>query len=290
MHDWRRTAPIFNAGSMSGQPIWRRRTPCSSDRTSSFSKQREQRLAEALDTEREIVAQQKRFIAVAAHEFRTPLTIIDGAAQRLARYADRMQPTGLRDRADRIRRAVVRMAQLVDTTLNAARLDAGHVELSVAPIEFVGFVEAMAQRLNTVATEFSFHLEGADRPITIEGDPRLLEQVFSNLLSNAIKYSGASRRIDILFGNDEDSARVPVRDFAIGVPAAEVPKSFTRFYRASTAKGLQGTGIGLNLVKEMAVLHGGDVDVRAVVGEGSSFTVRLPRRQPGADQVATASA
>jgi PAS domain S-box-containing protein len=239
-------------------------------------RRQEERLAEALEREREIVAQQKRFIAVAAHEFRTPLTIIDGAAQRLARNADAIAPGDLRERVDRIRRAVARMGQLIDTTLNSARLDAGGIEMNTAVVDLAALVAACGRRLGSVAAGFDLRIEGASEPLPVLGDHRLLDQVFTNLLSNAIKYSGDSRRIDVTLARGGDEVRVEIRDYGIGVPEAELPKLFTRFFRATTAKGLPGTGIGLNLVKELVALHGGEVLVRSKVGAGSSFIVSLP--------------
>jgi PAS domain S-box-containing protein len=242
----------------------------------SAMRRQEQRLAEALEREREVVAQQKRFIAVAAHEFRTPLTIIDGAAQRLARYAEATTPGDLRERMDRIRRAVARMGQLIDTTLNSARLDAGRIEMNPTELDLVPVVRGCAQRLGTVAAGFDLRMTGDWQSLPVRGDKRLLEQVFTNLLSNAVKYSGESRAIDVALARTADRVRVDIRDYGIGVPEDEIAKLFTRFYRASTAKGLPGTGIGLNLVKELVELHDGEVEVTSRVGEGSCFSVSLP--------------
>ncbi|MBL8699263.1 MAG: PAS-domain containing protein [Alphaproteobacteria bacterium] len=241
-------------------------------------KEQERRLSEALARERELVTQQRHFVAVTAHEFRTPLTIIDGAAQRLARYADHIVPGDLRERAARIRAAVQRMAELVDTTLNSARLDEGRIEIDVGPIDLVELVGAVARRLAGVASDFRISVSSAAAAVPIEGDARLLDQVFANLISNAIKYSGASRRIDVAVSGDDIEAEVRVRDYGIGIPAAEIDRLFTRYFRASTARGLPGTGIGLNLVKELVALHGGDVQVESRLGEGTTFIVSLPAR------------
>ena len=100
--------------------------------------------------------------------------------------------------------------------------------------------------------------------------------MFTNLLSNAVKYSDTSRRIEVTIACVAGEARVGVRDFGLGVPADEIPQLFSRFFRASTAKGVQGTGIGLNLVKELVALHGGQVAVESEVAAGSLFTVTLP--------------
>ncbi|MBM3525399.1 MAG: hypothetical protein FJX57_20820, partial [Alphaproteobacteria bacterium] len=243
-------------------------------------KEQEQRLAEALAREREIVAQQRRFVAVTAHEFRTPLTIIDGAAQRLARYAEQMVPADLRERAARIRVAVQRMSELVDTTLNSAQFDEGRIAVNAAPLDLAELVGGVARRLTGMAPEFDIVVSLPPAPLSIEGDPRLLDQVFANLISNAIKYSGASRRVEVSAIAEGEVVVVRVRDYGIGVPEAEIGQLFTRFFRASTAKGLPGTGIGLNLVRELVTLHRGEVRVESRVGEGTTFVVTLPRRAP----------
>ncbi|MBL8701568.1 MAG: PAS-domain containing protein [Alphaproteobacteria bacterium] len=239
-------------------------------------KQQERRLAEALEREREVSLQQRRFVSVAAHEFRTPLTIIDGAAQRLLRYADQISPDDLRDRARKIRGAVQRMSQLVDTTLNTARLDEGRIELNLGTVDVVALITGICRRGDGFAPDFKFTIATSAASLPVQADPRLLDQVFTNLLSNAVKYSAESRRVDIQVRGDAQSVEVAIRDYGIGVPAHEVDQLFTRFYRASTARGLPGTGIGLSLVRDLVRLHGGDVAVRSEVGQGSTFTVRLP--------------
>ncbi len=225
----------------------------------------------------EASAQQRRFVAVAAHEFRTPLTIIDGAAQRLKRNADRCDPGDLRERADKIRVAVARMAQLIDTTLNSARLDEGRIELNAQRFDLVALIAGICKRLEGIADGFSIQIAATRPQIEIVGDARLLDHAFTNLVSNAIKYSGNSRRIDVEIAEDDRSATIGVRDYGIGIPADEISKLFARFFRASTAKGLSGTGIGLNLVKALVALHGGEIRVESQVGQGSTFTVNLPR-------------
>ncbi len=239
-------------------------------------KLQEKRLADALEREREVVTQQKRFVSVAAHEFRTPLTIIDGAAQRLLRYADQLGPDDLRERAQKIRGAVTRMMMLIDTTLNMARIDEGQIALSLTKVDVAALLTAICRRQESIATDFTFTIAGGDASIMVQADPRLLDQVFTNLLSNAVKYSGKSRRIEMRVTAVAERVEIAMRDFGIGVPADELPKLFTRFYRASTARGLPGTGIGLSLVKELVRLHGGEISVTSRVGEGTIFTVVLP--------------
>ncbi len=239
-------------------------------------KLQEKRLAEALEREREVVTQQKRFVSIAAHEFRTPLTIIDGAAQRLLRTAEQVRPEDLRERVQKIRAAVTRMSLLVDTTLNMARIDEGRIDLSPTSVDIPSLLAAVCRRQEGISPDFTFAIASSAASVVVQADPRLLDQIFTNLLSNAIKYSGSSRRIEMRVAQGPERVEIAMRDFGIGVPADELSLLFTRFYRASTARGLPGTGIGLNLVKELVQLHGGEISVASHVGEGTTFTVILP--------------
>ncbi|MBM3522893.1 MAG: PAS domain S-box protein [Alphaproteobacteria bacterium] len=233
-------------------------------------------LAEALETEREAAAHQRRFISIAAHEFRTPLTIIDGAAQRLHRGADSATPDELRDRARKIRLAAARMAEIVDRTLYSARIDDGRIEMRHAPIDLVDLVREICRRQESISAGFAITIAANVPILEIDADRQLLDQVFTNLLSNAVKYSGDSRRVDVAIEIADGGARVSVRDFGVGVPAEELPNLFKRFYRATTAKGIAGTGIGLSLVKDLVELHGGGIDVTSMLDQGSVFVVTLP--------------
>ncbi|MBL8700383.1 MAG: PAS-domain containing protein [Alphaproteobacteria bacterium] len=239
-------------------------------------KEQERRLAETIAKEREVAAEQRRFVTVAAHEFRTPLTIIDGSAQLLMRLAEEAGLEAVDRRAQKIRAAVSRMAMLIDTMLNSARLDAGRIVASFSTVDVVALIEGVARRQSGIAPDFTIKVASNLPSLEIEADPPLLDQVFSNLLANAIKYSGTSRRIDVSVSRAADAVDISVRDYGIGIPAAEIPKLFTRFFRASTAKGLPGTGIGLNLARELVALHGGTVAVDSDVAEGSCFKVTLP--------------
>ena len=241
------------------------------------------RLAEALEREREAVAHQRRFISIAAHEFRTPLTIIDGAAQRLLRNVDRVVPDDLRSRVARIRQAVARLAEIVDRTLSAARIDEGRIEIRRARIDITQLLIDICRRHESVSPGFTIAVTSAAPGLEVDADRQLLDQVFTNLLSNAVKYSSTSRRIDVEIASTPEGARVEVRDYGVGIPADELPQLFTRFYRATTGKSVSGTGIGLSVVKELLALHGGSISVASQPGVETSFTVFLPTHQASDD-------
>lgn len=240
-------------------------------------KAREAELQQAVQEATAAAQQQQRFVSVVAHEFRTPLTIIDGAAQRLVRGAAAMRPEELRERAGKVRAGVARMANLIDTLLESARLDAGQIQLAKVDLDVVATLQSLVRRFETLAEGFDITLTASTPSIVAAADPRIFDQIATNLLSNAVKYSDASRRIEIHVDAGDNVVMIRVRDYGIGIPAAELPEIFTRFYRASTARGLPGTGIGLNLVRELVELHGGNVAVDSSLGLGSTFSVTLPR-------------
>jgi PAS domain S-box-containing protein len=250
----------------------------------SARKESEALVAQSLEKERQMNQQQRRFVSVVSHEFRTPLAIIDGAAQRLLRSIDRHDPNETLQRVGRIRGSVNRMTELIDTMLSTARLEEGRIEVKWQPVVLGELAAQIAERQRGVSAEFAFNLQVAEAMKPIEGDPKLLDQVLTNLLSNAVKYSGVSRTVDITAKASEDMLALSVRDYGIGIPQAELPKMFSRFFRASTSTGIPGTGIGLNLVKELVELHGGEIMLESIEGEGSTFTVRLPWRRPMLDE------
>lgn len=239
-------------------------------------KLQERRLAEALEREREASAVQKRFVSMAAHELRTPLTIIDGAAQRLARYADKVTPADLLERVQKIRSAVARMAQMVDVTLNSARLDEGRLEIALGTLDLNALVAGICRRIEGISPGFAFNVVSVGEASPIVADSRLLDQVFTNLISNAVKYSGTSRRVDVTLRHSPEQVVVSVRDYGIGIPKDEQTQLFTRFFRASNARSHPGTGIGLSLVAELVKLHGGEVEASSDGSSGTTFLVTLP--------------
>jgi PAS domain S-box-containing protein len=248
----------------------------------SARKESEALVAQSLEKERQMNQQQRRFVSVVSHEFRTPLAIIDGAAQRLVRNVDRHDPTETLQRVARIRGSVNRMTELIDTMLSTARLEEGRIEVKWQSVVLADLAGQIADRQRSVSNDFEFNLSLEPARRAIEADPKLLDQVITNLLSNAVKYSGESRAVDLVATAEEEFLALSVRDYGIGIPAAELPRMFGRFFRASTSTGIPGTGIGLNLVKELVELHGGNISLESVEGQGSTFTVRLPWRRPSA--------
>lgn len=233
-------------------------------------------LENALAREKEFSALQKKFVSLVSHEFRTPLTIIDGAAQRLIRRKDRATPDEVETRAQKVRSSITRMIGLIDTTLFASSLDAGKLELCLMPCDIKDVIREVCERQAEISPSHNIQVDIDSLPSEVVADPRRLDQVFTNLLSNAVKYAPQHPLIVVEGRVDRDHLSVSVTDQGLGIPEGDLQHMFKRYFRAKTAAGVPGTGIGLSVVKEFVGMHNGIITVDSVEGAGSSFTVRLP--------------
>jgi signal transduction histidine kinase len=239
-------------------------------------------LAEQLAQEQRLALQQRNFVSMASHEFRTPMTIIDGHAQRLIKLKDSMSPAEIGERAGKVRSAVLRMTQLIENLLNSSRLIDGGVGggggqyFYPAEMDMAALLQEVCQLHREMVPGAPIAERIAAAPMPMVGDAKLLFQVFSNLLSNAIKYSpdGGVIAVDAAMATDE--VVVAIADHGIGIPTADLVRLFERYHRGSNVSGIVGTGVGLYLVKMVVDMHGGAVTVESKEGDGARFTIRLP--------------
>ena len=239
-------------------------------------------LEEKLAAERHLTQLQRNFVSMASHEFRTPLTIIDGHAQRLNKLRERIGTEEINTRASKIRAAVLRMTHLIDNLLTSTRLVESGAGLYFHPqeVDLRELVHDVCQLHREISPGSTIEEALGDRSLLMVGDPKLLSQVFDNLLSNAIKYSPGAGIAKITAGIEDGRLVVGVEDNGIGIPPGDIERLFERYFRGSNVSGIVGTGVGLNLVKMVVDLHGGDIVVASEEGNGSRFTVRLPIKPP----------
>src|SRR5580700_4321515 len=234
-------------------------------------------LEEKLAAERHLTQLQRNFVSMASHEFRTPLTIIDGHARRLIRLGDRISTEETATRAGKIRAAVLRMTHLIDNLLTSTRLLESGAGLYFHPedIDVRELLHDVCQLHREISPASRIVEEFGSQSLAMVGDPKLLSQVFDNLLSNAVKFSpGGIVRVGASI--ERGQIAIVVADTGIGIPPHDLPRLFERYYRGSNVSGIVGTGVGLNLVKMVVDLHGGDIAVDSTEGRGARFTVRLP--------------
>ncbi|WP_207458752.1 HAMP domain-containing sensor histidine kinase [Azospirillum sp. SYSU D00513] len=217
-----------------------------------------------------------QFLSMAAHEFKTPLAVIDSAAQMLLFKAEKTAPDFL-PRLETIRQAVRRQVAVIETCLADERLNDEGLRLREEPVALSDLLENAAAFHRLHAPDHDIVLTSdPGPPPALVGDPALLAMALDNLLSNAVKYSPAGTTVAVHCGYGADGVQITVRDSGVGIAEDEIGRIFDRYFRASNAGTASGSGVGLNVVRRIARLHGGDVRVTSTLGLGSSFTLLLP--------------
>jgi signal transduction histidine kinase len=240
--------------------------------------QQAEMLREKLAEEQRLTLLQRNFVSMASHEFRTPLAIIDGHAQRLISMRERLTAAELAERARKVRHTVRRMTQLIDNLIGSARLIDGGLDLNYHPtqVDLMEIVREVCRMQKELTPEAQILEPAAAQPLMVFGDASYLNQVFGNLLSNAVKYSPDGGLIRVIAAQDGAQIVVAVEDHGIGIPERDRQRVFERYYRGSNTSGIVGSGVGLYLVSTIASLHKGSVELDSREGEGSRFTLRLP--------------
>lgn len=233
-------------------------------------------LEDALVNEKAINETQRQFVSLVSHEFRTPLAIIDGQAQRIMRKIDDMPRENIKTSMEKCRSSVARLIGLIESILSSSRLEAGAIAFNPGPCDMADLLSDVAKGQEGIAASHRIVLDIETLPDQVVADEKLMRQVLTNLLSNAVKYSPGASTVWVDGHRDGSDVVIAVRDEGVGIPEAELSKLFSRFFRASTASGIAGTGIGLHLVEQLLKMHDGDVSVASIAGEGTTFTIRFP--------------
>lgn len=239
-----------------------------------------ERLERALEAELTAREQQRQFVSMVSHEFRTPLAIIDSAAQMLSMRAERVDPDALA-RLRVVRSSVQRLTGLIDAHLTDERLQVGTLELERAPVDLAALLRMVVEPFRTAYPSCRFELALDELPAIVVADPHLLGILFSNLVNNAIKYSDGDASVSVRGRTDAKPGGRPVTvievaDRGRGIPEEERAYLFDRFYRGTGSRGIPGTGIGLHTVQQIVLLHGGSISVDSAIGHGSIFRISLP--------------
>jgi signal transduction histidine kinase len=222
-------------------------------------------------------------LAIAAHEFKTPLTTVLGYTQTLQMRAARegYLPRRDQDTLRLIAGQARRLHTLIDSVLDLAQLHNGQARIVYQVVDLARLARRVVGEASQMAVRHTIEFQGTDTPVMIEGDQVRLEQVLQNLLDNAVKYSPEGGAITVGVEQRNGEAVLSVGDQGIGIPEEARAQLFDRFYRAGNIdrRRMHGTGIGLSIVTEIVALHGGAVEVESVVGQGSTFIIRLPLRK-----------
>ncbi|MGE3821469.1 MAG: sensor histidine kinase [Isosphaeraceae bacterium] len=223
------------------------------------------------------------FVANVSHELKTPLASIQAYTETLLDWALRDESVNVRF-LHRIEEQAERLNQLILDLLSLAKLESGHQPFEHGPLELAPVLracgEAHRDRAESKRLDLRVDLTPLDETLTVLADEEAVRQIFDNLIDNALKYTPEGGSVRLSCSVETDHVAVEVTDTGVGIPRDDLPRVFERFYRVDKARSreLGGTGLGLSIVKHLVQSIGGQIAVESRVGQGSTFTVRFPRR------------
>jgi PAS domain S-box-containing protein len=260
-------------------------------------RQAEIALQVALDRERQAVEEltaldrtKSDFVSSVSHELRTPLASVLGYAEMLEDGAAGPLSDRQRELVGRVDRNGRRLLSLIEDLLLNSRIEAGRLQLDLRRCDLSDIVGSAWASVNTVTAQRDLdrRVRIAEHPLWVEGDPVALERMVTNLLSNAVKFTPDGGRVSLDLRSDphgSGTVHLVVADTGMGIPAADHERVFARFFRSNAAneRAIQGSGLGLSIVRAIAEGHGGSVSVESEPDRGATFTVTLPRSVPEAN-------
>jgi two-component system sensor kinase FixL len=237
----------------------------------------EEKMQILLDREKELNQMKSRFVSMASHEFRTPLSTILSSAALIDKYVLEGQQDKRSKHVYKIKNAVTNLTNILNDFLSLEKLEEGLVGTKMEVIHVNSFCQELVEEMNSILKQGQrIELICLDNEMEIVSDTRCLYNSMINLMSNAIKYSDEDQVIRFEIQLQEDIIEFKIKDDGIGIPADEQSKLFTRFYRARNATNIQGTGLGLHIVSRYMDLIGGNVRFKSDEGVGSEFTLEIP--------------
>ncbi len=234
-------------------------------------------LARALEAERELGNLKSRFVSMVSHEFRTPLGVIMSAVELLQHYEDRLPAEQKAELLSDIRGATTAMAGLMEQVLLLGRVEAGKLGFRPVLVDLPVFAQKLAaETCAATRNRCPIVVECGPDLFGSQADETLLRHILSNLLSNAVKYSPPGSEILFRLERANDDALCLVKDHGIGIPEMDRPHLYEAFHRCENVGEIQGTGLGLVIVKRCVEMHSGHISFESETGQGTTFTVRLP--------------
>lgn len=237
----------------------------------------EQSVREALEKEKELHALKSRFVSMASHEFRTPLSTIMSSVDLIARHSGDAANEKVGRHVTRIRNKVREMTAMLNEFLSLERIDQGLIECTPVEMDVVHQCIELIEELRPLAKPgqtIGYDHEGASRTVTL--DRQMFGNVITNLVTNAVKYSPENAHVELRTAIADERLTITMTDEGIGIPQEDQQHLFERFFRGGNATTVQGTGLGLNIVKRYLDLMGGSISYTSRPGR-TVFTVELPQ-------------
>jgi PAS domain S-box-containing protein len=239
----------------------------------------EEEARKSLERERELNELKSRFVSIASHEFRTPLSTILSSSSLIDQYRLRDEPDKQEKHIHRIKSSVHHLTSILNDFLSLGKLEEGKLDVSPEEFQLDSFLHETIDEVKPSLKPSQQIVIAAKDCRIVYTDPRLLRNVLFNLLSNASKYSDAGKIITVTTSQQDDLLSITITDQGIGIPESEKKHLFERFFRASNVTNIQGTGLGLHIVKKYLELLNGHISFESTYGSGSAFIISIPFRR-----------
>lgn len=233
----------------------------------------------AIQKEKKINEFKSNVVTTISHEFRTPMTTIRSSAELIRRNLEKEQPIEkVYKHLDLINRSIDNVLELLNDVLLIEKIDSKHADINFQPLNPTKFFQELTEDIKVgIGRNHYFDYQHNIFPLAIETDSKLLRQIVTNMLSNAFKYSSIESSVLLLVYIDQEIVKITVKDQGIGIPEENIHHLFEPFYRGNNVANMEGTGIGLSILRKSVHLLGGTIDVESKPGYGTKFTVSLPR-------------
>lgn len=241
-------------------------------------KERTLELTQMLEREKELNEIKSRFVSMASHEFRTPLSTILSSASLVENYTRSDDEDKRRKHLDRIKSSVKNLTDILNNFLSLDKLEQGKLEMNKEEFDLKEFISDTVEDVKSLLKPGQYFSISHEGPALTFQDKKILRNILLNLLTNAIKYSKEGDVIKITSDLTFDKVSISVIDNGIGVPVDEQKNLFGKFYRAKNAENIQGTGLGLNIVSRYLDLLNGHIEFKSAPDKGSVFTFSYPHK------------
>ena len=216
---------------------------------------------------------------MASHEFRTPLSTVLSSASLLEKYKTTEEQSKRSRHIDKIKNSVRHLNDILEDFLSLGKLDEGKVEDHACEFDLEDFILETTEEMKGLLKDKQYFELNYHGSTVIFSDRKLLKNILINLISNAIKFSDEGTKISIGTITNKDEAAISIADRGIGIAEEDQQHLFSSFFRGANATNIQGTGLGLHIVKRYIDLLGGSVQLKSKLGEGTTVTLTIPIKQ-----------
>ncbi len=232
-------------------------------------------LTKSLEKEKEVNDLKSRFVSMASHEFRTPLSTILSSVSLLSKYTTAEDQPKRDKHIDRIKSSVKTLTDILNEFLSLGKIEEGKIDINIEPFNLKDFIETIIYEMSILLKPGQTLQHEHSGISSLNSDSNLLKHILINLVSNAIKFSPENAPIKIFTSIDSNKASIIVKDKGMGIPKEDQVHLFERFFRASNVTNIQGTGLGLHIVGRYIDLLGGTIQYNSELEEGSQFSIIL---------------